>query len=77
MATSQLRDERTIADLVKAFVSLELEMTNDAEAEYRRLVKQHCVCLELTVRSAWTEAGPLIDAEIARLRQSFHAGNIH
>lgn len=65
------QDERTVSDLARALVALELQMTNDAADEYRRLMLQHHVCVELTVRCAWTEAGPLIDAEVARLRKEF------
>ena len=68
----------TVSELVKAFVALELEMTNDLPAEYRRLQKQNEVCIELTARGAWTEAGPQIDAEVARLRELMVAqGSTH
>lgn len=71
MGIAVKQDERTVSDLAKALVALELQMTNDAAGEYRRLMLQHHVCIELTVRCAWTEAGPLIDAEVARLRKEF------
>ena len=69
-------EERTVSDLAQAFVALELEMTNDEAAEYRRLMMQHHVCHELTARCAWTKAGPLIDAEVTRLRQAFQNRNV-
>jgi hypothetical protein len=65
------RDTRTVEELVRAFVSLELEMTNDVPTEWLRLNRQNHVCIELTARSAWSEAGPLIDREIAQLRDEF------
>jgi hypothetical protein len=74
METEAKHDPRTVAELVKAFVALELEMTDTIPAECRRLHRQHRVCVELTARGAWTEAGPQIDAEIARFREMVRAG---
>ena len=74
MDTEQMCDTRTVAELVKAFVALELEMTDTIPAECRRLHRQHRVCVELTARGAWSEAGPQIDAEIARVREMVWAG---
>ncbi|HUO97618.1 MAG TPA: hypothetical protein VMU01_03075 [Rhizomicrobium sp.] len=61
-------DDWTVRDLVQALVALELEMTFDLSEECRRLMQHHKVCVELTARSVWADAGPMIDAEVARVR---------
>lgn len=76
MRAMQKAKARPVTDLVKEFVALELEMTDCVPAECLRLHRQHLICIELTARTAWTEAGPQIDAEIERIRASVRARQV-